>query len=147
MKDIIKINFKDEESFTIYYLTNEIYENEEDFKLLFKYINNYLDNNYDFSFSGIYDVCIYYDKGIYILDFDFDSLYYNNDFNVTLLLNTVILYEFEDIDLINNQIIYYNEKFYTEIKNIINDIRLFEYGRIIYGKEVDTILNKGILLS
>ena len=36
MKDTIKVNFKDEDSFTIFYITDEIYQDEEDFKILFK---------------------------------------------------------------------------------------------------------------
>ena len=54
MKDINKDDFKDEDSFTIYFITNEIYQDEEDFKILFKYLNNYLKERYDSSFSGFY---------------------------------------------------------------------------------------------
>ena len=147
MKDYIKIDFKDEDSFVVYYITEKVYENEEDFKNMFKYINKYLEDKYDYSFSGFYNVYIYYNKGIYILEFEYDSPYGNSDFNVTLLLNTVILYEYDDISLIDNQKIYYDDKFYTEIENIINDIRLFEYGRIVYGKEANKVLNKGILFD
>ena len=147
MKDYIKVDFKDEDSFTIYYITNEIYENEEEFKGLFKYLNNYLEENYDKGFNGYYDVDIYYNKGIYILEFNYIDSYSNNDFNVTVFLNDTILYEYEDMDLISKEKIYFDRKFYTEIENIINDIRLFEYGNIIYGKKVKKILNRGILFD
>lgn len=151
MKDIIKVDFKDEDSFSIFYITDEIYKDEEEFKMLFKYLNNHLIKKYNKILFGLYDVDIYYNKGIYILDFNLEDDYYNSfsniDFNVTLLLNTVILYEYEDIDLIDKQKIYYKNKFYTEIENIISDIRLFEYGKIIYGKDVEKVLNNGILFD
>ena len=63
------------------------------------------------------------------------------------IVTDVKLGDADYIDLIDKQKIYYKNKFYTEIKNIINDIRLFEYGNIIYGKDANKILNNGILFS
>lgn len=147
MEDIIKVEFKDEESFTIFYITDEVFETEEEFKLFFKYLDNILKNRYNYELNGFYDVFIYFSDNLYILDFIYIDDFGNKDFNVTMYLNTTILYEFYDSDLISCKKIYYNNKYYTEIANMINDIRLFEYGNIIYGKEAEKIINRGLLIT
>ena len=145
--DSIKVEFNSEDSFTIFYITNEIFSNEDEYKVLFKYLDDILFRKYNYVLHGFYDVTIYFYKGIYVLDFELIDDYGRKDFNVTLFLNSMILYEFEDLNLITKDKIYYEDKFYTEIDNMIDDIRLFEYGRIIYGKSVDKILKNGILLT
>ena len=147
MEGSLKIDFKDEDSFTIFYITKDNFETEEEYKVLFKYLNNELIKRYNCSFSGLYDVFIYVNKDLYILDFDYIDDFSSRDFNVTIFLNSNILYEFYDSDLITSEKIYYKGKYYTEIDNMLDDIRLFEYGNIIFGKEVEEILNKGILIS
>ena len=143
----MKIEFKDSDSFTIFYITDEIYETEEEYKKLFKYLNDTLYTKYNYYLHGFYDVFIYFYKGIYVLEFELIDDYGRRDFNVTIFINSKMLYEFDYIDFINDKKIYFNNKFYTEIDNIISDIRLFEYGNIIYGKEVDNVLNNGILIT
>ncbi len=145
--DSIKVEFNSEDSFTIFYITNEIFSNEDEYKVLFKYLDDVLFRKYNYALHGFYDVTIYSYKGIYVLDFELIDDYGRKDFNVTLFLNSMILYEFEDLNLITKDKIYYEDKFYTEIDNMIDDIRLFEYGRIIYGKDVNKILKNGILLT
>jgi len=146
MEGTLKIEFNDSDSFTVFYITNDIFETEDEYKILFKYLNEQLEKRYDYSFHGFYDVTIYCYKEVYVLDFDYLDDYGRRDFNVTIFLNNEMLYEFDDSELISGKKIYYNSKFYTEIENMINDIRLFEYGNIIYGKDVAEILNKGILV-
>lgn len=147
MEGSIKIEFKDEDTFTIYYISENLFKTEEEFKNFFKLLNHELYTRYDYEFHGYYDVTIYHNSDIYVLDFNFVDDFGRCDFNITMLLNSTILYEFLDNDLVSSQKIYYKEKYYIEIYNIISDIRLFEYGRVVYGDEVDKILNSGILVT
>lgn len=147
MKDSFKVDFHCSDSFTIFFITDNIFETEEEYKILFKFINDTLYKKYSYSLHGFYDVVIYFYKGIYVLDFELIDDYGRKDFDVTLFINSNMLYEFNDMNLIDKEKIYYQDKFYTEIDNIIDDIRLYEYGRIVYGKDVDEILKNGILLT
>ncbi len=147
MNGSLKVEFIDDDSFTIYYITSDILENEDDYRILFKYLNDELYKRYNYSLEGFYDVTIYVNNQVYILVFDRLDYYDRRDFNITILLNSIILYRFEDIDLIPNDKIYYRGYFYTEIDNIVGDIRLFEYGDIIYGKDTKEVLNRGILIT
>ena len=147
MNGSLKVEFIDDDSFTIYYITSDILENEDDYRILFKYLNDELYKRYNYSLAGFYDATIYVNNQVYILVFDRLDYYDRRDFNITILLNSIILYRFEDIDLIPNDKIYYRGYFYTEIDNIVGDIRLFEYGDIIYGKDTKEVLNRGILIT
>ena len=143
MNDVLKIEFIDEKSFIAYYITKDIYENEDDYKILFKYLDKELEKKYKYIMHGYYDVYIYINNGIYVIEFDYIDDYGRKDFNVVLFLNSKILYEFYDMDFINDKKIYYDNKFYIEISKVIGNIRLFEYGNIVYGKEVDNIIKNG----
>lgn len=147
MKGSLKIMFTNTDSFTAYYITNDIFETEDDYRILFKYLNDTLYKRYNYCMHGFYDVTIYYYKGIYVLEFELIDDYGRKDFNVTLFLNSHMLYEFTDMNLVDKKKLYYQDKFYTEIDNIIDDIRLFEYGNIVYGNTVDKIIKNGILLT
>lgn len=142
----LKIEFNNQDSFTVFYITNDVFETEEEYKVLFKYLNDTLYKKYNYSLHGFYDVTIYFYKGIYVLEFELIDDYGRRDFNVTLFLNSNMLYEFDDFNLINKEKIYCDNKFYVELDNMLNDIRLFEYGKIIYGKKVERILRKGKLI-
>lgn len=147
MEESLKIEFNDLDCFTVFYITDEIFSTEDEYKVLFKYLNDVLYKRYNYSLHGFYDVTIYFYKGIYVLDFELIDDYGRKDFNVTLFLNSDMLYEFEDINLIDKEKIYYDNKFYVELDNMLSDIRLYEYGKIVYGKDVDKILNEGILIT
>lgn len=147
MEESLKIEFNDLDCFTAFYITDDIFSTEAEYKVLFKYLNDVLYKRYNYSLHGFYDVTIYFYKGIYVLDFELIDDYGRKDFNVTLFLNSNMLYEFEDISLIDKEKIYYDNKFYVELDNMLSDIRLYEYGKIVYGKDVDKILNEGILIT
>lgn len=147
MEESLKIEFNDLDCFTVFYITDDIFSTEDEYKVLFKYLNDVLYKRYNYSLHGFYDVTIYFYKGIYVLDFELIDDYGRKDFNVTLFLNSDMLYEFEDISLIDKEKIYYDHKFYVELDNMLSDIRLYEYGKIVYGKDVDKILNEGILIT
>lgn len=143
----MKVDFIDNNNFIIYYLSDDKFRTEDEIKIFFKLLNQELKHQHNYEFHGFYDVNIYSSDGIYVLEFENIDNYGQSDFNITMLLNTILLYEFEDEDIIKGDKIYYKEKFYVEIANIIDDIHLFEYGNIVYGKQVNDILNNGILVQ
>jgi len=145
--DILKVDFIDDNHFVIYYLTYEKFRTEDEMKLFFKLLNNELKNYSNYEFHGFYDVNIFCLDGIYVLEFENTIDYGRSDFNITMMLNSNLLYEFEDECIFNGEKIYYNDKFYIELSDVIDDIHLFEYGNIIFGEEVDKILNNGILIT
>ena len=147
MNNTLKVLFNSDCSFTIIYITDNLMETEDDYKNLFVYFNKILLKKYDYEFEGFYDVTVYFYKGIYVFDFEFIEDYGRKDFNITIFVNSNMLYEFDDMHMFDCKKIYYNKKFYIEIDEVISDIRLFEYGRIVYGKIVDQILKNGILIS
>lgn len=144
----LKIEFISEDKFTIYYISDTVFRTEEEFKILFKMLDQELNDRYQYKFYGFYNVNIYNYDSVYILDFELiDRDVFNKDFDITVYLNSIILYEFDDMDLINGQKIYYDNKFYAEIDKVKDDIRLFEYGKIVYGCLVDKILHNGIIID
>ena len=83
-----------------------------------------------------------------MLEFENIDDYGSSDFDITMLLNSILLYEFEDSDMVKGDKIYYRGKFYIEVSTVMDDdIHFFEYGNIVYGKQVDEILSHGILVS
>lgn len=143
----MKVEFIDNNNFIIYYLSNDEFRTEDEMKLFFKVLNDELRHRYNYEFHGFYDVNIFYADGLYVLEFDNFDDYGRTDFNITMLINTVLLYEFDDEDIFKGKKIYYQDKFYIELIDMVDDIHLFEYGNVIYGKKVDEILNNGILVT
>lgn len=143
----MKIEFIDDEHFIIYYLSDDNFRTEDEMKAFFKLLNYDLKHQCHYQFHGFYNVNIFCCQGLYVLEFENIDDFGNSDFNITMLLNSVLLYEFEDSDIVPGEKIYYQGKFYVEAVDVINSISLFEYGTIIYGKKVDEILNKGILVN
>lgn len=143
----MKVDFINDDHFIIYYLTEEKFRTEDEMKVFFKLLNYDLKKYYNYEFNGFYNVDIFWIDGIYVLDFENTSDYGRCDFNITMLLNSVLLYEFDDDDIITNNKVYYQDKFYVELSDVINNINLFEYGNIVFGKRVEEVLNNGILLE
>lgn len=143
----MKVDFIDEDKFIIYYLTCDEFRTEDEMKIFFKLLNSELKAKCNYEFHGFYEVTIYCCCGLYILEFNSIDDYGRTDFDITMLLNTVILFKFLDEDIFKGEKIYYKGEFYVEVVDMIDDIHLFEYGDVIYGKEVDEVLNNGILVS
>ena len=116
-------------------------------KVFFKLLNSELKTRCNYQFHGLYEVKIYCTCGLYILEFDCVDDYGRTDFDITMLLNTVILFKFFDEDFFKGEKVYYEGNFYVEVDEVIDDIHLFEYGDVIYGDEVNEVLNNGILVS
>jgi hypothetical protein len=110
-------------------------------------LNQELKRKYNYEFSGFYNVTIYCYKKVWVLEFNCIDDYGTADFNITMLLNSVLLYEFEDSDMVIGNKIYYQKKFYVEIDSMMDDIHLFEYGKIVYGDKVQEILHRGTIIS
>lgn len=143
----MKVDFIDKSHFIIYYLSSDIFRTEDELKALFKLLNYDLSNKYNYRFHGFYNVTIFCSNGMYVLEFENIDDYGKGDFNITMLLNSVLLYEFEDSDIISGDKLFYNNKFYIEVDSFLDDIHLFEYGNIVYGERVNEILNNGILVK
>lgn len=143
----MKVNFIDDDHFIVYYLSFNNLKTEEEIKTFFILLNYDLKKQCNYSFHGLYNVEILCFDDFYILDFDLVDDFGTTDFDITVLLNTVALYEFYDSDLIDDDKIYYNGKYYVEIDKMVHDIHFFEYGNVIYGKDAEVILNNGILVN
>lgn len=143
----MKVDFIDDDHLVIYYLTSDNFRTEEEMKAFFKLLNYDLKHRYRYEFHGFYNVTIFCCEGLYVLDFENIDDYGSADFNITMLLNSVLLYEFDNSEIISGEKVYYQKKFYVEAIDMVDDIHLFEYGNIIYGKKVDEILNNGILVT
>lgn len=143
----MKVDFIDDEHFIIYYLSNDKIRTEEEMKGFFKLLNYDLKHRYHYEFRGFYNVTIFCCDGLYVLDFESVDDYGSADFNITMLLNSVLLYEFEDSDIIVGEKVYYQGKFYVEAIDMIENVHFFEYGNVVYGKRVEKILNNGILVT
>lgn len=142
----LKVDFIDEEHFTIYYLCDNFFKTEGDLKILFKMMNQQLKKQYDYEFRGFYNVIIYCNDNVSVMEFENIDDFGTTDFNITLLLNSILLYEFEDSDIIFGEKIYHDYKYYVELEKMNTDIHLFEYGNIVYGEKVESVLNEGILV-
>lgn len=143
----MKVDFINDEHFIIYYLSSDKFRTEEDMKSFFKLLNYDLKHQYHYEFHGFYNVTIFCCEGIYVLDFESIDDYGSADFNITMLLNSVLLYEFDDSDIIAGEKIYYRGKFYVEAIDMVDDVHFFEYGNLVFGKRVEEILNHGILVT
>ncbi len=143
----MKVDFINEDNFIIYFLTHDEFRTEDEMKIFFKLLNSELKTKCNYEFHGFYEVKIYCCEGLYILEFNCIDDYGRTDFDITMLLNTVILFKFFDEDIFKGEKIYYKGDFYVEVVHMIDDIHLFEYGDVIYGKYVEEVLNNGILVS
>ncbi len=143
----MKVDFIEDEHFIIYDFDEQKPQTEEELQVFFKMLNKHLLKQYHYEFHGFYNVTIYCSNHIFIMDFENIDDFGRADFNITMLLNSTLLFEFEDSDIVPGKKIYYDNKYYVELENMQDDIHLFEYGNIIYGDQVKKILNQGMLVS
>ena len=146
----LKCEFIDDEHFIIYYVFGESLDSlmeEEKLKLFFKMLNQKLKSRYHYEFQGFYNVTIYVFRNVYVMDFVCVDDFGRADFNITMLLNSELLYEFPKEDMVDGEKIYYQEKYYVELERVYDSPYLLEYGNIIFGNLVEEILSGGILVS
>lgn len=112
---------------------------------VFEQLNEY----YNYEFSDSYRLTLYENRNygmileIYNNDIKTDDNIVNLKLNI--LKDTLFLYEIDDVlDYLNNEIYYYEGKFYINTDNI--NFKLIENSNIIYGDEVYKIIGRGIKL-
>lgn len=143
----MKVDFIDDDNFIIYYTSYKDLRGEEELKNLFKMLNNRLKKLYNYEFHGYYNVLIYVCKNIYVMCFENIDDFGRADFNITMLFNSSLLYELDDLDLAKGNMLYYDGKFYIDLEDVFDDIYLFERGNIIYGDLVESILSRGKFIT
>lgn len=130
-----------------YLINRHIKLEVEDIKqLLYDVLNNLIEN-YNVDIRNNYDINIYindlYGIVVELVKINSDS---HDDFNsigLNIVDEKLFLYEIDDpLDYIGNEIYYYDDKFYLNIKNI--DINLFENVKIIYDDYVYKVLGRGV---
>lgn len=102
---------------------------------------------------GFYKVKVFpQDKiGMFVEIDKLDELEFSNnlDLRIVVFSNDVFFYETSDYSLIEdfNEKRYFDGKFYCVVDDYFNDIfSKVEFGRFVYGKEVNNLLNKGKVL-
>jgi len=143
----LRVDFLDDKNFIIYCIYDDSLKTEEEMKTFFKMLNKNLKRRYDYEFEGIYDVDIFKKNNIFVLVFKYIDDFGEKDFNITMYVNSTMLYEFEDVDFYFGKKIVYDNKYYIELDSVIDDIRLFEFGNIICGDKVEEVLRQGILIE
>jgi len=132
----------------IVYIYDKKYINN-DIEDMIKNILNILKEYYNINITNSYDLNLYINKyyGM-ILEINKKNINsINNIVNIDLKLlkDTLFLYEVDDpLDYIDNEIYYYNNKYYINLKKI--NINTLENSNIVYGREVYKIIGKGIKL-
>ncbi|MBP3635691.1 MAG: hypothetical protein J6J17_04500 [Bacilli bacterium] len=107
-----------------------------------------LNKYYNYEFSDSYNLSLYTNKYygmiLEITENDNNISDYNIvNLELNILKDTLFLYEVDEVlDYLNNEIYYYEDKFYINIKKL--DINLLENSNIIYGNDVYKIIGKGI---
>lgn len=142
----MRVDFLDDKNFIIYCIYDGGLKTEEEMKKFFKMLNSRLKKRYAYEFEGIYDVDIFCKNNVFILVFKNIDDFGEKDFNITMYINSTLLYEFEDFEFFLGKKIFYNDKYYIELDSVVDDIRLFEFGNIIYGNKVEEVLRQGILI-
>lgn len=143
----MKVEFIDEDVFNIYYISSDIIQTELEMKILFRLLDNCLKYKYNYVFHGYYNVTVYAQDNILVLEFENIDDFGRKDFDITMYKNSVLLYEFYDADLVSGDKIFYDGKYYCEFEQLSNLDSIFEYGSIVYGDKVERILNGGILIK
>lgn len=138
------------------YCAFDIYDHEEIKNLVQDIFDTFL-KKYNIYGSLVFNVFFDQKYGIIVevkkeRDLNFNHLV---DIKIKFHLNISFLYEIDyfyllDNNIINQNIYFYNDKFYLEIVNDINDsdyIKLLDNSKIIYDNEMDKIVNNGIKLD
>lgn len=140
----MKIDFIDDDNLIVYYISDESFDNEKYIQLFIKMLDKKLRKQYDYDFRGYYNVDIYRSGNTNILEFERESDYGKADFDITVYLNSTILFEFEDEDYYKGNKLFFNNKYYVSSDMVDERIDLFEFGDIIYGKDALHIVDCGV---
>lgn len=104
------------------------------------------------SLHGFYKVKVFVNKRVGLfLDIDkLEDIEFANtvDLRVIAYLDDKVFFESEDFDILpkESMIYYFNNKFYCNVDDIPNIIKIADFGRFLYGKEVIQVMDKGIIV-
>ena len=131
----------------IVYLFDEKYDNKDIKNILVNLFNN-LNKYYNIELNDSYNLELYINKyyGM-IVELQENKNKLNEDDIVNIKLNilkdTLFLYEVDEpLNYLDNEIYYYEDKFYINIKD--KKFTIFENSNIVYGNEVYKIIGRGI---
>lgn len=147
----MKIELLDDYNYTLYlnnlYIKDLNLDNKEDIEIYLKKLFLIIKDRYDIDISGMFEIDIYVNNkyGIVIDIFkeDLEYLdYFSNqiDMQVNIIKDSIFLYEIDN--LIDNTLYKYDSKYYINIEDI-NDISIYEQGKIIFGEYVLDVLKYG----
>ena len=147
----MKIELLDEYNYTLYlnnlYVKDLNLDNKDDIEKYLKKLFLIVKNRYDVDISGMFEIDIYVNSkyGI-VIDIFKEELeyldYFSNqiDMQVNIIKDSIFLYEIDN--LIDNILYKYDSKYYINIEDI-NDISIYEQGKIIFGEYVLDVLKYG----
>lgn len=147
----MKIELLDEYNYTLYlnnlYVKDLNLDNKDDIEKYLKKLFLIVKNRYDVDISGMFEIDIYVnDKYGIVIDIFKEELeyldYFSNqiDMQVNIIKDSIFLYEIDN--LIDNTLYKYDSKYYINIEDI-NDISIYEQGKIIFGEYVLDVLKYG----
>ena len=147
----MKIELLDEYNYTLYlnnlYVKDLNLDNKDNIEKYLKKLFLIVKNRYDVDISGMFEIDIYVnDKYGIVIDIFKEELeyldYFSNqiDMQVNIIKDSIFLYEIDN--LIDNTLYKYDSKYYINIEDI-NDISIYEQGKIIFGEYVLDVLKYG----
>jgi hypothetical protein len=143
----LKVEFSDLDHFVVTYYDEVCLMNEEAVLLFIKMIGKHLEKVYHYTFIGSYHLLVYWKEKVTILEFEHLSSLGKVDFDVELLLNSSILYEFEDSSYLPGKKWYYQGKYYVNFDDLEDRIDLFEQGKLVYGKKAKEVAEHWVLVG
>lgn len=133
--------------YIIYLKENEIknidFKNKIEVEELFKNLFLKLKKRYD-EINGFFYITVYLNKYLTVVEFekeesDYEYLSSKIDMQIEVLENSTILKEYDNINYVKSNTFYvYNNKYYTKYL----DDKDMEFFNIVYGEEVDRVLEK-----
>ncbi len=145
----MKIDWMDEEHFTIYYFLvfDDILEYDiQDLKTFLQVLVLRLRKKYHLKVEGYYHLDVYIKK-ILILEFEkIDDYEDEVDLNIVIHKKTPVLVKFSDFFLVPGHKYFYDHQFYLPIEEVSYE-KYVEFFEVIYGKEANRVLTEGILMD
>ncbi|MDD6223408.1 MAG: hypothetical protein PUB18_00175 [bacterium] len=138
----MKIDFLDDDHIVVFLTLDCMLCDEDSMPYIFQILGKKLKILYDYDFRGYYHVYIYKSGNVSVLELEKEYDYGKADFDVTMFLNSLLLYEFEDSEYVQGPKLLYNRKYYVKLDEVSDRFDYLEYGKIIYGDLVDTILKR-----
>ncbi len=114
--------------------------------VLLREIASYLKKKYHYFLDGLYDVEIYQYMNYFIFEIEKVGEYSSIDFDITFHPNHQMLVEFYDEDYIQGKKYFYDGKYYIDFKLASLYFDCFEFCKVIYKEDVETVLKNAIVV-